>query len=128
MIKREGELKSAFTREFRRQLPHFIVLMNSSRAAPDRSITGGGRTTWWEFKHATPGFDSPGDQELMCMRLAVQGFCRYVIWWESSKGIGQRTMIVHPKMVADHSLIPEASCEGFDYKWLTNYIQTIHSR
>ena len=131
-MKREGELKSAFATELKRQLPLFIILLHSSRAAPDRSITGNGKTTWWEFKHATPDFDSPGDQVLMCMRLAANGFCRYVIWWETSKGTDQKTMIVHPTTVfglrSGEPLVAEAFCEGFDHKWLTEYIKKIHQQ
>lgn len=128
-MKREGELKQAFTKELKRQLPHFLVQMFSTNGSPDRSITGNNRTTHWEFKHGTPDFESPGDQELMCMRLAVQGHCRYVVWQESSKGIGQRTMIVHPRNIyarTGWALDPEDWCTGYNHRWLVDKVCKAH--
>jgi len=82
--------------------------------------------TTWEFKHATPDFDSPGLQELTCMRLAASGHCRYVIWQESRHGSGKRTLIVHPDKVHDKSLVHEDACVGFDHRWLVEYIRKAH--
>lgn len=124
--KREGELKSAFTRELKDQLPHFIVLLLMTNGAPDRAIVGNGVTTFWEYKHCTPGFESPGNQELMCMRLAVQSYCRYVLWFEVRGKTW--TIIVHPDKVHDGSLIPESWTSGFDHKWLVNEIRKRHER
>lgn len=126
MSKREGELKSAFSKEFKKQLPHFLVLFHSSRAAPDRSITGGGRTSFFEFKHGTPNFETHGDQLLMCRRLAAHGFCRYVIW-EEKDGV-KRTLVIHPERIHDGTMVSEDWCGGFDHKWLTSYIKKIHSK
>lgn len=131
MEKIEGKLKQAFTQELKRQLPDFIVQRFITNASPDRSITGNGVTTHWEFKHGTPAFESPGDQELMCMRLAVQGHCRYVVWQESSKGVGKRTMVLHPRDVFRRSsgswtFNPEAWCVGYDHKWLVDEISKWH--
>lgn len=125
MTKREAELKSAFTREMTRQLPEFIMLFLATAGAPDRSITGMGRTTHFEFKHGTPGFVSPGNQELMCMRLAEHGFCRYVVWQESHAGV-QRTLIVHPRFVHDRTLIAEESCQDFNHLFVVDYIRRVH--
>lgn len=126
-MKREGELKSAFTHELKARLPHFIVQYFSSAGSPDRSITGNGVTSHWEFKHATPNFVSQGDQELMCLRLAVAGHCRYVIWWESRTGVGKRTMIVHPRVVYEHQpLLSETWTIGFDHRWLCEQIMKAH--
>lgn len=129
-MKREGELKSAFGAELKRRLPAFLVLYYATNGAPDREIVGAGKTTRWEFKHGTPDFYSPGDQELMCQRLAVQSHCRYVIWQETAKGVGQRTMIVHPREVANRSgwlFVPEAYCIGFNHRWLVEQIKLAHS-
>ena len=125
--KREAELKSKFGEEVKRQLPDFLSLSYSTNGAPDREIIGAGITTRWEFKFATPTFRSPGDQELMCMRLAAAGHCRYVLWRET-KGI-QKTMIVHPKAVyhrAGWEIDAEAWCVGFDMKWLIDYVRKEH--
>lgn len=129
MSKREGELKSALTRELKSQLPTFIVQYFASAGSPDRSITGAGVTTHWEFKHGTPDFASPGDQELMCMRLAAGGHCRYVVWQESRRGTGQRTMIIHPREVFNRTswtFTPEAWTTGYDHRWLVAQIAKVH--
>lgn len=127
MIKREGELKSKFSQELRRQLSGFYVLHYATNGAPDREIVGANVTTRWECKHATPDFVSHGDQELMCCRLATVAHCRYVIWYE--KGEIQKTMIVHPKQVMNREgwdLIPEAFCVGFDMRWLVEQVRKAH--
>ena len=127
MTKREGELKSAFSKELKRQVPGFYMLQYATNGAPDRSIIGAGRQTNWEMKHGTPDFASPGDQELLCCRLAHAAHCRYVVWWE--RGVVQRTLIVHPKHVMGReswNLEAEASCVGFDMRWLVGKVREAH--
>ena len=128
MEKREAELKSKFSTELRRQLPGFYVLQYATNGAPDREIVGCSITSRWEMKHATPDFKSPGDQELLCCRLAAVAHCRYVIWYEY-RGI-QKTMIVHPLKVMNRTswnLEAEAFCVGFDMRWLVDRIREVHS-
>jgi hypothetical protein len=127
MSKREGELKSLFRKELKRQAPSFMLLAYATNGAPDIEVVGCGRTSRWEGKHATPHFDSPGDQQLCCARLAAAGHCRYVIWKEH-RGIEQ-TLIVHPRTVMDRDgwdLIPEAWCVGFDMRWLVEQVLKEH--
>lgn len=129
MEKLEAELKAAAMRELERQCPNYIVLLQQTAGAPDRAIVGAGRTSFWEFKHATPDFASPGIQELFCNRLAVQGYCRYVIWQESAAGTGKRTMIVHPREVhrrVGYTVQPETFCIGFNHHWLVDQIRRAH--
>ncbi len=124
--KREGELKTAFYSQMS-QVKGYYILSFSTRAAPDRAVFGHGKITTWEFKHGTPGFDSPGDQELMCARLATAGHCRYVVWQEYPDR--QRTLIAHPMSVMQRvgwSIKFEAWCEGFDIKWLVDYVRRTH--
>jgi len=132
VIKRESELKSAFTKVLKEQQPNAIILLFASAGAPDREITEGGRTIHLEFKHATPEFDSDGLQELTCMRLAAEGYCRYVLWWED--GRDKFTLIVHPNVV--HSVLKakrrgpwpmyaESKHPGFDHHWLVNQLRDI---
>lgn len=128
-MKHEADLKSALTRELKRQLPGFLVLHYATNGAPDREVVGGGISSRWECKHATPDFRSPGDQELMCMRLAEVGHCRYIIWCESWSGLNPRTLIVHPRQVHERTswdLQPEAWCLGHDMVWLVNQIRAVH--
>ena len=125
MTKREAALKSAFFREFAQYFPHYYVLKHSNRAAPDCAIHGAGHVTTWEFKHGTPTFETKGDQVLFCMRLAVANHCRFVIWQEKADG-NQRTMIVHPRMVHEGNLVPDAACVGFDHRWLVEQVRKAH--
>lgn len=129
-MKREGELKRKLAQEIARQLGayRFYVLQYSTNGAPDREIIGNGVSTRWEMKHATPDFKSPDDQELMCCRIAAVAHCRYIIWHER-RGV-QRTQIVHPLKVKNRiswDLEAEASCEGFDMRWLVRYIAQQHA-
>lgn len=127
--KREAEFKSKFKQELKRQLPNFYLLMVATKGVADRVVVGNKRTSFWEFKHATPTFDSPGDQELMCMRLNVAGYCRYVVFWESAAGIGSRTMIVTPKAVHERKswlLEPEEVTPGFNTRWLVEQVARVH--
>ena len=128
--KRESELKAALREVLLAALPGFVLLQHADLryGVPDWSITGFGRTTWLEFKHATPTFDSSGIQELTCMRLANAGNCRYVIWQENGKC--QRTMIVHPREVhrrTGWALQPEKFCVGFDHRWVVEYLRGVHT-
>lgn len=128
-MKREAALKSLFGKEMTRQLPGFMLLSYATNGAPDREIVGLGVTSRWEFKHATPSFDSPADQELVCSRIAAVGHCRYVVWYE--RGPIQKTLIVHPLKVMRRTswdLEAEAWCTGFDMRWLVDYVRRVHTR
>jgi hypothetical protein len=128
-VKREAELKAIAMQELKRQRPQYIIQSFSTLGSPDRSVTGSGMTTHWEFKHGTPDFDSPGVQELMCIRLALHGHCRYVIWQEAPTGKMARTMIVHPRAVHARigwALDPEAFCIGYNPRWLIEQIVKTH--
>lgn len=123
MEKQEARLKAALVKELRRQLPSFVVLQLATPGAPDRAVVGNGKTTYWEFKHGTPHFASPGNQELLCMRLNQEGFCRYVIWQEDRDGKNRRTLIALPQHIMPQT---ELSCEGFNHIWLVNQIRRVH--
>lgn len=124
-MRNESSLKSALMEQIKLQLPRFVALRHEdvrTAGIPDLSLTGMGRTSWWEFKHGTPDFDSTGIQELTMLRLAGSGFARYVIWQERN-GI-LRTLVVHPKHVDD--LMAEESCIGFDHRFLVGYMKQVH--
>jgi hypothetical protein len=129
MSKREAELKAALMRELKRQCPEFFVFFLATAGAADRGIAGNGRATFWEFKHATPHFDSPGNQVLACCRLDRQCYCRYVIWWEDAQGENRQTLIATPKAIharTNAGFVHEASNPSFDPKWVVNYIKRAH--
>jgi hypothetical protein len=136
MEKREAELKQQFTVAMKQELPTFLMLQYASAGAPDREIVGAGKTTRWEFKHATPSFSSPGLQELTCARLDAVSHCRYVIWLETAAQL--RTIIIPPMLLwkrheagdsgdPDARLLePESWCEGFDMTWLVDQVRMAH--
>lgn len=125
MAKREGELKQKFAKELKLQLPLFRMYLLATSGAADRVIIGNKFTSFWEFKHADPFFSSNGLQELECMRADVQGFCRYVIFYERIHI--QRTLIVKPENVYDGSwLTNNEACDNFDHEWLVRYVKGIH--
>lgn len=134
MAKRESELRSKFLDEVKNHnlLPHAVIIRHEdvrTGGIPDMSVTLYGKTTWWEAKHGTPDFESPGNQELMMMRLAAAGYARYIIWWESASGIGKRTLIVHPREVHERKnwlLISEEATSDFDHRWLARKILERH--
>ena len=130
----EGELKRKFGVELKRQAPDFLSLRYETNGGPDREVVGLGKTTRWEFKHATPDFRSPGDQELTCARLAAIAHCRYVIWTEDRDGTNKRTWIVHPREVLGKKgkslniVRIEDGCREFDMQWLVQYVLKEHGR
>lgn len=106
-------------------LPTFVTLRHEdvrSIGIPDLSVTGGGQTTWWEFKHAVPKYPTFGLQELMMKRLAAHGYCRYVVWWEV--GADLRTLIVHPLALKD--MVSEVEFHGHDHAAVVAFIQQVH--
>lgn len=129
--KEEDRLKHLFCAELKRQAPDFLVLHYLTNGAPDREVIGNGITSRWEFKHATPDFRSPGDQELMCVRLAEQGHCMYVVWIETAEGQNPMTLIVHPREVfgrkgKSKGMQYRTLCDGFDMKWLVTEVLKAH--
>lgn len=130
MEKQEAKLKSKLRAAIKEHLPGFLILAYATNGAPDLSIVGGGRQSNWEAKHSTPSFRSPGDQELMTMRMAAAGHCRYIVWDE--RGGMKKTMIVHPREVFNRqggwTFNAEAWCVGHDVKWLVEQIRREHAR
>lgn len=136
-MKREAALKAAFTKELLSQQPTWLSLLQQTAGAPDRAIVGNSTTSWWEFKHATPDFRSPGLQELMCLRIAQHAPCFYVIWRERADGMGKETCIVLPERVhavrqrtsglkSAHLCVPIKSCAGYNMKWLVAQVLDVH--
>lgn len=128
ITKEEAKLKAAFMRELVLQLPDFVTLRYATAGAPDREIVGNNFVSFFEFKHATPRFRSPGNQELTMCRLARVAYARYVIWRETPHG-GKSTMIVHPLIIHERTgwdLVPEAVTIGFDHEWLVEQVKRVH--
>jgi len=64
---------------------------------PDFTLSGHGKTHWWELKHGTPNFTTYELQEIKCCRLARTSFCRYLIYVDEP---GKRyALVLHPQLV-----------------------------
>lgn len=124
MSKREGQLKSLLRKELRES--GFLLLAYATAGAPDIVAISNRYTSNWEAKHCTPDFRSQGNQELMCMRLAVHSHCRYILWHEDRLGRCKKTMIVHPRQIDDKTLTPESWCEGYNMRWLVEQVRLAH--
>jgi len=127
MKKNETGLRSRQVDAFKLGLPRYVILRHEdvrTVGMPDMSLTGCSKTSWIEFKHGTPDFTSTGIQELTMLRLDAAGYARYVIWMENADGSAKQTMIVRPRDFKE--LRPEASCVGFDYKWVVEYFRRRH--
>lgn len=126
-MKREAELKAKLMKELRSLLPGYVHQRHEDRFSsgwPDISVSGNGKTSWWEVKHADPKWASKGIQELTCLRLAVTSFCCRYIFYHEREGV-KRTLIVHPNNLRE--LLPEAWCNGFNQRWLAEYIREVHA-
>ena len=133
--KRENEIKQAYWQRFHELYPpsaYFATHHQDVRKSgyPDDSLHGFGKSSFWEFKHATPNFSSPGVQELTCARIARHGFsCLYVLFFESASR--RRTLIAHPRDVLSKNGKLEHvstldSFEGHDFDKLAAFMHAIH--
>lgn len=129
----EGELKSKQSDAIRDIMPGFVLQLHQQirgKGTPDMSLDGLARTSWWELKHGTPKFLSPGIQEVTCCRLAAASFCRYIIYFDN--GHRKETQIVRPVDVRDrldfNSIRVEYSWPGFDFGAVAYFMRQIHER
>lgn len=133
----ETSLKADLMECMRTNLRGFIGLRHEDKlqaGIPDISVTGLGRTSWWEAKFADPDFTSRGIQELTMLRLAAAGHARYLIY-DASKFV-PRILIVHPKHFKEWATEFEAwvDCRAdakgapiFDQKWVVDHIRRVHA-
>lgn len=97
---------------------------------PDLSLTGSGRTTWWEFKHAMPKLkanEAGSKQHLCMMRLEQLGFARYIIWLEDEEG-KQSTLIVCPQYLADFRSKATIIIAGYAMKGVVEWMKLANER
>lgn len=123
----EDGLTVALVKELRVNYPRLTVLRHRDITAgiPDLSITGYGRTTWWELKHARPSFASRGVQRLTCRRLAAGGTCFYVVYHQHDSG--RSTLIVHPDAVMRSPMNASdlewvEAADDFNHRWACEFI------
>lgn len=125
MTKQESHLKSQFMELARKEMQKFVLFRHEdfrTGGIPDLSVTGFLKTSWWEFKHGTPHFETKGIQELTMLRLAAVGFAFYIIFEETETH--KRTLIVHPRDIK--AIVPAAFSLGFDYKFIIDFMKRIH--
>lgn len=123
----EASLKSALFKQLLKDEPTFLVLQIANAGATDREVVGNKRTSYWECKHGTPIFHSPGLQQLICQRLANQGFhCRYILWIEDRDGQNKHTRIVHPLKIESWTTDSEYVFPGYDHHSVSEYIIGVH--
>jgi hypothetical protein len=133
--KRENEIKDAYWAHFAESYPASLFFAMQHQDVrkpgyPDSCLHGFGRSSYWEFKHATPNFKSPGLQELNCRRIARHGFsCLYVIFVEHNNIF--QTRICHPRDVfeqrgklANISFLD--SWQGHDFIRLAKFMHDLH--
>jgi hypothetical protein len=132
MKKRESELRSRFMKVMRSDWPGAIAIRHEdvrTVGIPDLSVTYAGMTSWWEFKHGTPDFSSPGLQAHTCQRLASNGYCRYVIFHEA-EDLKPGIFIVHPRYIDNwkNGTVSEfdAMTVRFDFDWLMQFMKIVH--
>jgi len=152
--KREDELKEHLF-DAAKVLPssYFLLPIQDVRKSgtPDFTLNGEQYASWWEVKHATPHFRSPGIQEVICKRLSRTSFCRYIIYVEAKikwsehvlpnlskthDGIERFTVIIHPDFVfgrkgkLDWAMAlsdADAVIDGFDHEKVVEHMRSVHT-
>src|SRR5687767_5806015 len=125
----ENDLNDRLRKKLELLLPSYLIMKHSDRAKsgwPDFSIVGRGVCSQWEVKLADPEFESPGIQELTCQRLAVLGYCRYIIF-DYREPNDPRTLIVHPLHIKEWVTQRERFSVGLAFKMIADAIQAAHS-
>lgn len=131
--KEEDHHKAKLCTQIRGMMPGFVLQLHQQvrgSGTPDLSLDGLARSSWWELKHATPDFKSPGIQEVTCCRLAAASFCRYIIFFDN--GHRKETQIVRPVDVRDrsdfNSIRVEFGWAGFNYAAVADFMRKVHER
>lgn len=126
----EATIKGVLMTALRQTLLRYIVIRHEDKSGygiPDSSITGDGKTSWWEFKFANPDFKSHGAQELMMKRLSNVGIAHYVIF--QLKGKERWTILIKGSDLAnwDKNEYQLAKVEGFNYEFVVAFVKELHS-
>lgn len=123
----EAKLKADLVHTVRQMFKKFVVERSEDRqihGIPDINITGNKRNSRWEVKHANPGFECRGIQELMMIRLDLAGYARFIVYWE--KGEIKRTYIVKPSDIGKPIEEWDTFTEGFSHIWVVEAIRKVH--
>lgn len=121
----EATLKGALVKTLREVLDGFTILRHEDRftsGIPDLSVSGMGRTSWYEVKFANPGFEMKGIQDLTLSRLSENGSAHYIIYAKLPQG--HFTYFTKPSEINDWKL--SRRTPGFDHRWLAGQILAVH--
>jgi hypothetical protein len=130
----ETGLTNELLKLMRRELRGFVIFKHADKfrhGVPDISVTSH-VTSWLEVKHADPGFDSKGIQELTMLRLANMGPAFYIIYAEPRGSYYPRqTMMILPTDIGRWEELrsdPLVLTQGFDHKWVVEKIRMLHKQ
>lgn len=110
----------------RKELKKFVIIRHEDRftkGIPDLSVTGEGKTSWWEIKLLNPRLISSSVQELTMIKLAEAGIAFYVLFDVKLR----ETRIVEPR----HLRYPEFAAlvaPGFNSHAVSRFIYDVHRR
>ena len=124
----EASLRSRLMLAMKVHAPQIVALRHEdvrTCGIPDLSTTLNG-TAWWEFKLADPDFKADGRQELTLLRLAHNGYARYVVWQTDLNRRPATTYVVHPRCIGDYVKLADRSFSGFDMVALVRYMKGLH--
>jgi hypothetical protein len=121
----EAELKQKLRDVLKASLRGVVVLRHEDHftaGIPDTSITWKRRTTWMEAKVAEPSVKSLGVQKDTCERLAVMGYCWYVVY-RLRRGVWT-TLVVQPAQIEDLDQVPgECVTDGINHQFVVEFIR-----
>ena len=126
----EAILKGVLVKKFRELLPDYVTLRHEDRIThgiPDISTTGDKFTSWLEVKFANPNFQSRGIQDLTLLRLERAGSGLFIVYREYPGTHHRRTYIVNPRVIGMPMDDWKFFSEGFDHKWVIDYIKELHT-
>lgn len=90
----------------------FVILKHNQRTGvgvPDISVTGAGRTSWWELKYLKAGrLIQRGLQAHMLHRLGQAGLARYIMFYDDRTAVtdaDQRELISWPGFSAIDKIV-----------------------
>lgn len=122
----EHSLVESLVGYLRKRFPSYVIWKINDRfthGIPDIIVSGNGRTSHWEVKHADPDFQSDGIQELTMKRLAHTGVPAHYLIFQTPLKI---TYIVEPRHLAVWETAG-AWMPGIDFDYVGDTIARIHS-
>lgn len=121
----ESDPCRALVSHLRTSLTGYLVFRHEDRAAsgiPDISVTGFGKTSWWEVKLADPTFDQTGLKHYRMCQLAGAGLAYYIIFEEHTTR--EATFIVRPQLLSQWR--NGEYWPGFDYAAVEQFMRRLH--